>query len=59
MAHPMGEAERQALRADFDRRIELGFHGARISSDGGLLPYRERDDVLGLTGAAGGLLSEA
>ena len=56
MAYPMGEAEQQALRVDFDRRIKLEFHGARITSDGGLLPYRELDDVLGLSGPAGGVL---
>ena len=56
MAYPMGEAEQQALRVDFDRRIKLEFHGARITSDGGLLPYRELDDVLGLGGLAGGVL---
>ena len=41
MAYPMGEAERQPLRVDFDRRIKLEFHGARITSDGGLLPEAE------------------
>ncbi len=58
MAYPMGEAERQPVRVDFDRRIKLEFHGARITSDGGLLPYRELDDVLGLTDPAGDVLSD-
>ena len=58
MAYSMGEAERQPLRVDFDRRIKLEFHGARITSDGGLLPYRELDDVLGLTDLAGDVLSD-
>ncbi len=51
MAHPMGEAKPEPLRVDFDRRIKLEFHGARITSDGGLLAYRELDDTLSLTGA--------
>ena len=47
--HAKGEARELPLRPTFDRRIKLEFHGARITSDGGLLAYREPDDVLGLT----------
>ena len=49
MGHATGEARELPLRPTFDRRIKLEFHGARITSDGGLLAYRELDDVLGLT----------
>ena len=49
----MGDAKKGCFRVQFNRRIKLEFHGAKVTSDAGLLLYRELDEVLGLTAIGG------
>src|SRR5215217_2868253 len=58
MAYPMGEANKGALRLDFDRRLLLQFRGSMITSDAGLLAYRELDNALHLTDTAADTLAD-
>ena len=55
----MGDSEKAPLRLQFNPKIRLEFHGATITSDAGLLAFRELDDALGLTCIARDYLPKA
>ncbi|MHC4570466.1 MAG: transposase [Planctomycetota bacterium] len=48
----MGEARKDALRVNLDKNLKLEFHGVKVTSDAGLLVYREIGDVFRLTNMA-------
>ncbi len=59
MTNPTGEAKDGLLRLDFDRRVMLQFRGSVVTSDAGLLAYRELDNALDLSATAGDLLADS
>jgi len=58
MPSKMKYTKGERLNIHFDSKIRIEFHGARLTSDGGLLAYRELDDTLGLFDSVSALLSD-
>jgi hypothetical protein len=48
----------ERLNIHFNSKIRLEFHGARLTSDGGLLAYRELDEALGLFESASAVMND-
>ncbi len=55
----MGDGEKTPLKLNFNPKIRLEFHGATITSDAGLLAFRELDDALDLTPIASDYLQKS
>jgi hypothetical protein len=55
----MGDCQNGDLRVGFARRLKLKFLGSQITTDAGLLVYRELDEALGLTEIASEVLADS
>ncbi len=54
----MGDMRKQALRVQFDGKLKLEFHGTKITSDAGVLAFRELDEAFRLTERGSTVLSD-
>ncbi len=54
----MGDRRKQGLRVQVDSKLKLEFHGTKITSDAGLLAFRELDEAFRLTEKGSTVLSD-
>ena len=47
--NPLGESNKDEYRVNFSSNIKVCFQGTQLSSNGGLLLYRDLDESLGMT----------
>ena len=55
----MGDANNDDLRVSFDSRLKLKLLGSQITTDAGLLAYRELDEAIRLTEMADDLFRDS
>jgi len=58
MPPPKGKRETAVLQLGFDRRLKLGFHDTKVTSNARMLPYRKLDGAIRLTEIVGDALTD-